>query len=304
VEVQIAMGIQVDGFGVGDLVEVVSKVSNAELRELLEEYRSSYTISDEILTSEDAMTALREQARIELGIKKFLTDGGYKAFTTTFENLHGLPQLPGLAVQHLMSQGFGFGAEGDWKHSGLVRIMKFMAKGLPGGTSFMEDYTYNLDPENSMVLGAHMLEVCPSIGIEGRKPFIDVQPLSIGGKKDPARLVFEGEGGAAINVSLVDMGNRLRLIVNEVEAIRPTIPMPKLPVARVLWKPLPDIKTGLERCILAGGAHHTTFSTSLSYDHIADFAEIAGIELIRIGEGTTLRDLKRDLLLSDLSARL
>jgi L-arabinose isomerase len=304
VEAQIAMGIQVDGYGIGDLVESVHAVSSADIAALMDEYGIIYTISDEIRQSDDAINAIAEQARIELGMKNFLDAGGYGAFTTTFENLYGLPQLPGLAVQRLMSLGYGFGAEGDWKHSALVRIMKRMAAGLPGGTSFMEDYTYNMDPEDPMVLGAHMLEVCPGIGVEGIKPSIQVHPLGIGGKKDPARLVFDGEGGDAVNVSLVDMGNRLRLIVNEVSAIRPVKAMPKLPVARVLWKPKPDFKTALEGWIHAGGAHHTCFSTALRAEHIDDFAVMTGLELIRIGDGTTIRELKNDLLMSDLAARL
>jgi L-arabinose isomerase len=304
VEAQIALGIEVDGFGVGDLVERVSAVSDSDLGKLIEEYKALFSIREEIPGDQGAMNALKEQARIELGMKAFLEEGGYGAFTTTFENLHGLPQLPGLAVQRLMSLGYGFGAEGDWKHSAMVRIMKVMAEGLPGGTSFMEDYTYHMDPKESMVLGAHMLEICPSIGVKGEKASIQVHPLGIGGKKDPARLVFDGEGGRAINVSLVDMGNRLRLIVNEVEALRPVIDMPKLPVARVLWKPLPDFKTALEGWILSGGAHHTGFSTALDAGHIEDFAAIAGMELLRIGEGSSIRELKRDLLLSDLSAKL
>lgn len=304
VELEIALGVQVDGFGIGDLVSACEKISQNEIQQLVEEYKKLYSFSQDVLSNPDRMKAVEEQARIELGLRAFLDAGGYKAFTTTFENLYGLPQLPGLAVQRLMADGYGFGAEGDWKHAALVRIVKVMAAGLPGGTSFMEDYTYHMDPENSLVLGAHMLEICPSIAVSEKKPSLEVHPLGIGGKADPARLVFDGEGGAAINVSLVDMGDRLRLIVNEVEAHRPDKSMPKLPVARVLWKPLPDFKTGLEGWILAGGAHHTAFSTAVHAGHIADFAEMAGIELIRIGKGSSRESLKQEILLSRLAAKL
>ncbi|WP_037572479.1 L-arabinose isomerase [Spirochaeta cellobiosiphila] len=304
VEVQIKMGIRVDGYGIMDLVDVVNQISDKSVDEQYKQYQQKFQISDDIINNSLSVKRIKEQAKIELGLRKFLEDGGFGAFTTTFEDLHGLPQLPGLAVQNLLSDGYGFGAEGDWKHASMVRALKTMAKGLGGGTSFMEDYTYHMDPNDKMVLGAHMLEICPSIGNPNIKPKLEVHPLGIGDKDDPARLVFDGDGGNAINVSLVDMGNRLRLIVNEVDAIKPTIPMPKLPVARVLWKPKPDFKTGLESWIKAGGAHHTVFSTALNYNHIADLANILDMELIRIGEGTTSKELDTDLILSELAAKL
>ncbi len=303
VEAQIALGMRVDGFGVGDLVEKIRGVSRGMIDEQMDVYAERYTLNPSLLSDQNTKERIEEQARIERGLKIFLEEGGFRAFTTTFEDLHGLPQLPGLAVQDLMSEGYGFGAEGDWKHAALVRACKVMAEGLPGGTSFMEDYTYNLDPADPKVLGAHMLEVCPSICRQDTRPAVQVHPLGIGGKDDPARLVFDGEGGEAINVSLVDMGNRFRLVLNEVQARRPNIPMPRLPVARVLWTPLPDFKTGLEGWILAGGAHHTMFSTALNTGHLEDFAGMSGIELIRIGRGTTLRELERDLVISRLAAR-
>jgi len=304
VEAQIAMGVRVDGYGIMDLVDVVNQVSSADVEAQFEAYRKKYSIDESLLSNEASVKRIKEQAKIEVGLHRFLKEGDFGAFTTTFQDLHGLPQLPGLAAQNLMAQGYGFGAEGDWKHAAMTRVLKTMAQGLKGGTSFMEDYTYHMDPANTMVLGAHMLEICPTIGVEGRQPRIEVHPLGIGGKDDPARVVFDGEGGEAINVSLVDMGDRLRLIVNEVQAIRPEIAMPNLPVARVLWKPKPDFKTALEGWIKAGGAHHTIFSTALNYNHIADLATISGLELIRIGEGTTHKELDQDLLLSRLAAKL
>ncbi|AGI39616.1 AraA [Thermoclostridium stercorarium subsp. stercorarium DSM 8532] len=281
VEAQIKFGWSVDGYGVGDLVDYVSKVTNDEIENVLETYKKLYEFPSDPNTHD----AIREQAKIEAGLKKFLDDGGYTAFTTTFEDLHGLKQLPGLAVQHLMHEGYGFGAEGDWKTAALVRTMKIMNTGLPEGTSFMEDYTYHLEQNNEMILGAHMLEVCPSVAAE--KPRIEVHPLSIGGKADPARLVFKGRSGPAIAASLVDLGDRFRLIVNEVEAIEPTKDMPRLPVARVLWKPKPSLRDAAKAWILAGGAHHTSFSYSVTTEHMMDWAEMAGIEFVLINENTT-----------------
>ncbi|MBN2049149.1 MAG: L-arabinose isomerase [Spirochaetales bacterium] len=302
VAAQIALGMRIDGFGVGDLVERVRSVNRGMVDEQMDLYTRRYTVDPSFLSDPVTRKRIEVQAEIEQGLKMFLQEGRFGAFTTTFEDLHGLPQLPGLAVQDLMYEGYGFGAEGDWKHAAMVRSCKVMAKGLPGGTSFMEDYTYNLDPADPKVLGAHMLEVCPSICRKDTRPEIQVHPLGIGGKDDPARLVFDGEGGEAFNVSLVDMGNRFRLVLNEVQAHRPDRPMPRLPVARVLWTPLPDFKTGLEGWILAGGAHHTVFSTALNAGHIADFAGMSGIELIRIGRDTTARELERDLVISRLAA--
>jgi L-arabinose isomerase len=234
-----------------------------------------------------------EAARIELGLRSFLAEGDFVAFTDTFENLHGMAQLPGIAAQRLMADGIGFAGEGDWKTAALVRTMKVMASGLEGGTSFMEDYTYHLDPNNMQVLGSHMLEICPSIA-DG-KPRLEVHPLGIGGKADPARLVFNTPAGAAINASLVDMGNRFRMIVNDVDAVDVEQDMPKLPVARSLWVPQPDMKTGLAAWIYAGGAHHTGFSQAITWEHIADYADMAGIEFVRIHNGTTIYDFKNEL---------
>lgn len=294
VEAQIKFGWSVDGYGIGDLVGYVSKVTNDEIENVLEAYRKLYDFP----ADSGSLDAIREQAKIEAGLKKFLTEGGYTAFTTTFEDLHGLNQLPGLAVQHLMHEGYGFGAEGDWKTAALVRTMKIMNTGLPDGTSFMEDYTYHLEENNQMILGAHMLEVCPSVAAD--KPRIEVHPLSIGGKNDPARLVFKGRSGPAIAASLVDLGDRFRLIVNEVDAIEPTRDMPKLPVARVLWKPKPSLRDAAKAWILAGGAHHTSFSYSVTTEHMMDWAEMAGIEFVLINEETTnMYKFKEQLRIND-----
>jgi len=223
-----------------------------------------------------------------------LEQGGFKGFTDTFEDLHGLVQLPGIAVQRLMADGYGFGAEGDWKTAALVRAMKIMAVGLPGGNSFMEDYTYHFDPSNAQVLGAHMLEICPSIA--NGQPSCEIHPLGIGGKADPVRLVFNAATGPALNASVIDLGNRFRLLVNEVTAVAPEQDLPRLPVARVLWKPHPDIKTACAAWILAGGAHHTCFSQNLTPNHLEDFAEMAGIEFVLIDQQTRLRLFKKELM--------
>ncbi|HEX6890415.1 MAG TPA: L-arabinose isomerase, partial [Chryseolinea sp.] len=222
-------------------------------------------------------------------------------FTDTFEDLHGLVQLPGLPVQRLMAEGYGFGGEGDWKTAALVRAMKVMATGLKGGNSFMEDYTYHFDPSNPMVLGAHMLEICESIA--EKKPSCEIHPLGIGGKADPVRLVFNTAPGNALNASMVDMGNRFRLLVNEVEAVKPLEDLPRLPVARVLWKPLPDMYTGCAAWIYAGGAHHTCYSQNLTSEHLEDFAEMAGIEYIRIDKHTNLYEFKNMLRWNDVYYR-
>ncbi len=288
VSAQMKMGYSVYGFGIGDLVKSVNEVSSGSIKKLLAEYGSEYKLTKVVASSE----TLKEAARIELGMEEFLKTGNFKAFTTTFEDLHGLKQLPGLAVQRLMVKGFGFGAEGDWKTAALVRSMKVMADGLEGGTSFMEDYTYHFDPKGMKVLGAHMLEVCPSIALG--KPSVEVHQLSIGGKEDPARLVFKTAPGNAINVSVIDLGNRFRMIVNKVE-VTECPDMPNLPVASVLWKPLPDLKTGAAAWILAGGAHHTGFSTSVNSEYLEDFAGMMGIEFVLIDEKCNLTDFKKEL---------
>jgi L-arabinose isomerase len=292
VEAQIRLGYSVSGYGVGDLVKLVNEVTEAEITALVKDYRAAYKLGPG--TKPDAgAQGLRTAAKIELGMRAFLVQGGFKAFTTTFEDLHGLEQLPGLAVQRLMADGFGFGAEGDWKTAALVRAMKVMAAGLPGGTSFMEDYTYHLVPGRMQVLGAHMLEVCPSIA--AGKPSLEIHPLGIGGKADPARLVFNVPAGAALNASLVDMGNRFRLIVNEVDCVKPAQPLPKLPVARALWAPRPDLKVAAASWILAGGAHHTGFTQAFPAQCLEMFAEIAGIEYIHIGADASVSQLKKEL---------
>jgi L-arabinose isomerase len=300
VEAQIKFGWSVNGFGVGDLVQHVNAVSESEVNRLMDEYAQLYDIVPEGQQEGPVREAIRYQARIELGMKAFLEEGGFTAFTTTFEDLHGLKQLPGLAVQRLMEQGYGFGGEGDWKTAALVRLMKIIAGNV--GTSFMEDYTYHLDPANELVLGAHMLEICPTIAAD--KPKLEVHPLGIGGKEDPARMVFNGRSGAAINASIIDMGNRFRLLVNVVDAVQPDQAMPKLPVARVLWKVLPNLKDGVESWILAGGAHHTGFSYVVTAEQMMDFAEMMGIECVVIGKDTTPLALRNELRLNDMAWRL
>ena len=293
VEAEYKFGFSVNTYGIGDLVKVIHEVSDTAVDSLIKEYEDNYTLSSSLTKESTSRSSLIEAARIELGIKYFLEDGNYKGFTDTFEDLHGMIQLPGIAAQRLMSVGYGFAGEGDWKTAALVRAMKVMGTGLPGGNSFMEDYTYHLDPANSLVLGSHMLEICSSIA-DG-KPSCEVHPLGIGGKADPVRLVFKVAAGPAINASLIDLGNRFRLLVNEVEAVAPLFELPKLPVARVLWKPYPDFKTGLAAWILAGGAHHTCYSQNLTAENIEDFADIADIEFALIGKKTQLPDFKNAL---------
>jgi L-arabinose isomerase len=288
VSAQVKMRYSVYGFGVGDLVKIVSEVSPAALKKLIAEYGSEYKLTREVAASD----TLKEAARIELGMEAFLEAGNFKAFTTTFEDLHGLRQLPGLAVQRLMAKGYGFGAEGDWKTAALVRSMKVMAAGLKGGTSFMEDYTYHFDPKGMKVLGAHMLEICPTIALG--KPSVEVHQLGIGGKEDPARLVFKTAPGNAVNVSVIDLGNRFRMIVNEVEVVK-CPDMPNLPVASVLWLPMPDLKRGAAAWILAGGAHHTGFSTSIDSEYLEDFAGMMGVEYVLIDKKCDLSDFKKEL---------
>jgi L-arabinose isomerase len=298
VEAQIRMGYSVNGFGVGDLVKVINAVSDTEVNRLVTEYDDSYIIAKELRSSGSQRQSLREAARIELGMRAFLEKGGFKAFTTTFEDLYGVEQLPGLAVQRLMADGYGFGAEGDWKTAALVRAMKVMGTGLDGGTSFMEDYTYDLNKDCPKVLGAHMLEVCPSIS--GLKPSLEIHPLSIGGKGDPARLVFTVPDGPAVNATLLDMGNRFRLVVNEVDVIQPDQPLTKLPVASAVWVPRPSLKIAAAAWIMAGGAHHTGFSQSVTTSHLEDFAEMAGLEFLVIGRETKPDEFKKELRWNDM----
>jgi L-arabinose isomerase len=299
VEAEIKFGYSVNTYGVGDLVKLINQTSEAAVDALVKVYADEYSIASALVKDGTSYQSLREAAKIEIGLETFLTNGNFKGFTDTFEDLHGLGQLPGIAAQRLMAKGFGFAAEGDWKTAALVRSMKIMGTGLTGGNSFMEDYTYHFDPNNELVLGAHMLEICPSIA-KG-KPSCEIHPLGIGGKADPVRLVFNVGAGPAINASMVDMGNRFRLLVNEVIAVDPIQSMPKLPVARVLWKPYPDMKTGCTAWILAGGAHHTCFSQNLDANHMQDFAEMAGIEYVLIGKNSNLYQLKNELRWNDAS---
>ncbi|MFZ0547879.1 MAG: L-arabinose isomerase [Candidatus Promineifilaceae bacterium] len=298
VSAQMQFGYAVNGYGVGDLVKVVNEVSESAVSDLIGVYEESYTVVPALQANGTRRQSLRDAARIELGIRAFLEDGGFKGFTTTFEDLHGLKQLPGIAAQRLMADGYGFGAEGDWKTAALLRAMKVMSAGLDGGTSFMEDYTYHFSKDGDKVLGAHMLEICPTIAQD--KPSLEVHPLGIGGKEDPVRLVFDSATGTAVNASIIDLGSRYRLIVNMVDVVPTDEPLPNLPVARALWKPQPNFKDGVAAWILAGGAHHTGFSLSLTAEHMEDFATMAGIEYLLIDNHSTLADIKKELKWNDI----
>ena len=302
VQAQIQLGWSINGFGVGDLVARIAQVSDAEVDGLVEEYEASYALAASLKKGGEHYPSVREAARQEVGMRAFLEEGGFGAFTTTFEDLYGLEQLPGLACQRLMAQGYGFGAEGDWKTAALVRLGKVMTAGRPGGVSFMEDYTYHLVKGKELVLGAHMLEVCPSIA--GGKPSLEVHPLGIGGKADPARLVFDARPGSAVNTTLVDMGGRMRMIVAELDAVKPAQPMPKLPTARAVWIPRPDFKRGCQGWIEAGGAHHAAFCQAVTAGEWEDFAGMAGLEVIRLGADLDLRTLRNELLWNDVAFKL
>jgi len=293
VAAQMQFGYSVNGYGVGDLVRELERVTESEIARLVRDYETSYKVAPNLRAGGPMRESLREAARIEAGLRAFLSAGGFKGFTDTFEDLHGLAQLPGLAVQRLMTDGLGFGAEGDWKTAALVRAMKVMASGLKGGASFMEDYTYHLEPGNMKVLGAHMLEICPSIAVG--KPSLEVHPLGIGGKADPVRLVFDTPSGPALNASIMDFGNRFRLLVNEVEVVRPDKPLPRLPVARALWRCRPDLPTAATAWIYAGGAHHTCFSSCVTTEMLEDFGRMAGIETVVIDDKTTVREFLKEL---------
>jgi len=293
VEAQLRLGVSVNGYGVGELVAAVDDVADAAVDALLEAYEQEYELAPELRVDGERRSSLREAARIEAGLRGFLEADGFGAFTDTFEDLGALPQLPGIGVQRLMAAGYGFGAEGDWKTAALLRIVKAMAAGLPGGTSFMEDYTYHLAPGRAKVLGAHMLEVCPSIA--AGRPSCEIHPLAIGGRDDPVRLVFTAAPGPAVVVTLLDLGDRFRLLANEVDVVEPDEALPRLPVARAVWEPQPDLAVAAEAWLIAGGAHHTVFTSSLGVDVFADFAEIAGIELLVIDERTRPADFRKEL---------
>lgn len=297
VEAARVFGFSVNTHGVGDLVAAVRDVAESTVDSLCEEYCELYEVEASLCKGGDRHESLREAARIESGLRSFLATGGFGAFTDTFEDLHGLRQLPGLAAQRLMADGYGFGAEGDWKHAALVHVLKAMGEGR-GGTSFMEDYTYHFSPEGARCLGSHMLEICPTIA--SGKPRCEIHPLGIGGKEDPVRLVFNGAKGSAINASLVDLGNRFRFLVNTVESVEISEPMPKLPVARVLWDAHPNLATAAEAWIHAGGAHHTAFSFGVSAEQIELLAEIAGVECVVIDRETQMRAFKQDLRLGEV----
>lgn len=298
VEAEAKLGYSVNTHGIGDLAGVIDGIKETAITKLCEEYAESYKLMTSLKKGNAQHQSLRDAAKIELGIRKFLQDGAYKGFSDTFEDLHGLAQLPGIAAQRLMADGYGFAGEGDWKTAALVRAMKVMGTGLPGGNSFMEDYTYHFEPGNEMVLGSHMLEICPSIA--NAKPSCEIHPLGIGGKADPVRLVFNVGAGAALNASMMDMGNRFRLLVNTVEAVKPKHDLPKLPVARVLWKPHPSMAVGCAGWIHAGGAHHTGYSQNLTAENLEDFAGMAGIEFVCIGKDTNLYHLKNELRWNEL----
>jgi len=293
VEAQIKFGWQISAYGVGDLVKCIEKVTDAEVDELYKEYEKEYEVAADCKPGGKYHENVRVQARYEIAMKRFMVDGNFKAFTTNFENLTGLAQLPGLASQRLMAAGYGFGAEGDWKQAAMLRIIKTMSAGMKGGSSFMEDYTYHLDPANEAVLGAHMLEICPSIA--AKKPRLEVQPLGIGGKDAPARLIFDSATGDAMNVTLIDMGNRFRIIVNTLEVIEPLEKMPKLPVASAFWKTMPNLADGAAAWIYAGGTHHSAYTMALTPDYIETFAEFADVEFVVIDKDTCVTQFKKEL---------
>ena len=288
VEAELRFGVSVNTYGVNDLVERVDAVTDAEVDDLLEQYADAYEIAPELRDGGDRHESLRYGAKIEGGLRSFLTEGGFGAFTTNFEDLGGLRQLPGLAVQRLMAEGYGFGGEGDWKTSVMLHTIKAIGAGAPGGTSFMEDYTYHLGPGTPKILGAHMLEVCPTVAAD--KPRIEIHPLGIGNREDPVRLVFDAAPGPATILGICDLGDRFRLVLNEVDVVPPDEPLPKLPVARAVWEPKPDLATSAESWITAGGPHHTVLSSAVDTEQLVDFANLLGVELLIIDGSTKRRD--------------
>ncbi len=297
VAAQMRLGISVDGYGIGDLVDEMSAASTDEIEELLGVYDASYRVVEDLQVGGVRRDSLVKAARIEAGLRRFLRAGNYGAFTDTFQDLHGLPQLPGIAVQRLMADGYGFGAEGDWKTAALLRIIKEITRGATGGTSFIEDYTYDLTPGNEQVLGSHMLEVCPSIADE--QPSCEIHPLGIGDRDDPVRLVFDATPGRAVLLSMLDLGDRFRLVANDIEIVAVEEKLPRLPVARALWRPLPDYFTATEAWLTAGGPHHSVLSSAVDSEAVTDLATIAGIELVRVDADTTLQGLLNELRWND-----
>jgi L-arabinose isomerase len=293
VEAQLRLGVEVNGFGIGELACRVRELTDAATDRLVTQYDQEYAMAPALRAGGERRESLRYAARAELGLRAFLDAGRFNAFTDTFEDLYGLAQLPGIAVQRLMADGYGFGAEGDWKTAALVRAIKVMGSGLKGGASFMEDYTYHLNPSGPMVLGAHMLEICPSLA--GEQPSCEIHPLGIGGKDDPVRLVFTAPAGPAVNVAMIDLGDRFRILVNEVDAVVPPEPLPKLPVARAFWSPRPDLATAAAAWIYAGGPHHTAFSQAVTAEYLEDFAEMVGMECLFIDRQTRLRDFRNQI---------
>ncbi len=302
VEAQARLGFSVNGYGVTELAGRVHAVDARAIDALVEEYDCEYLVVPELRDGGARRESLRDAARIELGLRGFLDELGAMAFTDTFEDLATLPQLPGIAVQRLMNEGYGFGGEGDWKTAALVRLVKVMSEGLPGGTSFMEDYTYNFGAEHPQILGAHMLEVCPSIAAD--QPKCEIHPLSIGGRADPVRLVFTAPPGPGFTLGLADVGTRLRLVANLVDVVSPEAELSKLPVAHAVWVPRPSLSVAAEAWLLAGGPHHTCFSQALPFEAVEDFAEIAGVELVTIDDDTRARDVRRELRWNDVYHRL
>ncbi|MFC5661680.1 L-arabinose isomerase [Kitasatospora misakiensis] len=293
VEAQLRFGVSVNTYGVNDLVEAVDATEDGDVTALVKEYEDLYRLAPELRAGGERHDSLRYAARIELGLRTFLDEGGFRAFTTNFEDLGGLRQLPGLAVQRLMADGYGFGGEGDWKTATLLRTLKVAATGLAGGTSFMEDYTYHLEFGRELILGAHMLEVCPSIA--SATPSCEIHPLSIGGREDPVRLVFDAEPGPAVVIGLADLGDRFRLVANEVDVVAPPQPLPHLPVARAVWKPRPDLHTSTEAWLTAGGPHHTVLSSALGTEELEDLAEMLSVELLVIDDDTNIRRFTKEL---------
>ena len=302
VEAERRLGVSVNTYGVNDLVAVVDQVAEADIDALITEYLDLYDVAEELHPGADRADSLRYGARIEVALRRFVIDGGYGAFTTNFEDLGGLRQLPGLAVQRLMAEGIGFGGEGDWKTAVLGRTLKTMAAGLPGGTSFMEDYTYHLEPGHNLILGAHMLEVCPTIAVG--TPRIEVHPLGIGDREDPVRMVFDAAPGDAVTLGLSDLGDRFRFVANEITVVPPLAEMPNLPVARAVWAPKPDFATSTECWLSAGGPHHTVMSTALNSEHLTDLAEMLGVELALIGEDTKTSQFLKELRWNNAYHRL